>query len=530
MSQNRAMILIALSLLAGVAVDIVLSPTRNLAVIFLIPVMIAALWTPPSTVIVTSVVVVILDAIDVHEAHTPPDVWIISLTTLLALCAMAIILSMREEEIARRAREQEALASAATALVRSPSLKQAGEAIAEQTVRVLNVAAVLLWEGDRERREWRLIAARGLALEQTSPFQLIPFDQAIEFAEVARTQRPLEIRDVTHRDPNSSSAWQFARITDMSSAFIQPLLVEGDVVGIVLYLRKASHDFGSERRLIDPLGSLWAIAVENARLHDTAIRRAGEAEEAREHLQRFLVMVAHELRGPLTSILGYAQLLSRVRTGAEVDIQGLRTIESAARRVSRLTADLLDAGRIGAGTFTIRPRPTDLAALVREVAETQRTTAPGRTIVVETDDRIVGNWDDERIVQLVSNLTSNALKYSPPQAPVVLRAYRQGDEAIVDVTDHGVGVSPEQIQRLFQPFSRLDQTASIQGVGLGLYIAQGIVEAHGGRIQVESTPGEGSRFMIALPLDDPASPAGETPPGSAESPGEATDSAAGSPR
>lgn len=511
MSQNRALILIAMSLLIGAVVDIILTPTRNVAVIYLVPVMLAALWTPPSTVMVTSAIVVILDVIDIREAQTPADFWIISLTTLLALCAMAIILSMREEEIARRAREQEALANAATALVRSPSIKQAGEAIAEQAARVLNVAAVLLWQPDRERREWLLIAGRGLASEQTAPFQVLPFDRAPTFAEVVQTQRPLEIRDVSLLNPNSAATKQFAAVTGMSSAFIQPLVVEGDVVGVVSYLRPAPHDFSSERRLIDPLGSLWAIAVENARLHDTAVRRAGEAEEAREHLQRFLVMVAHELRGPLTSILGYAQLLNRTRSGTEADAQGLRTIESSARRVSRLTQDLLDAGRIGAGTFTIRTRQTDLTALMREVAETQRAANPARNIVVEADDPIVGNWDDERIVQLVTNLASNALKYSPSGEVVELRAYRQGDEAVVEVIDHGAGISPGQLQRLFQPFSRLDQTASIQGVGLGLYIARGIVEAHGGRIQVESALGQGSRFIIVLPLDDPAGPDGANP-------------------
>jgi signal transduction histidine kinase len=126
-------------------------------------------------------------------------------------------------------------------------------------------------------------------------------------------------------------------------------------------------------------------------------------------------------------------------------------------------------------------------------------------LVLEAPERLVGNWDGGRVGQLLANLVSNAIKYSPAGGEVRVALDCIGGEACVRVSDQGIGMSPDQIERLFQPFTRLYRGQEIHGLGLGLYISKAIAEAHGGRIWVESRPGQGSTFTVTLPL--PTAPA-----------------------
>jgi signal transduction histidine kinase len=199
--------------------------------------------------------------------------------------------------------------------------------------------------------------------------------------------------------------------------------------------------------------------------------------------------------------VGYAQLL-RQQSG-ETDNgdppRALARLEEALRTMHRLVNDLLDATRIGANRFVIRPAPMDLGELARQVAEEQQAAGGGHQFVVDAPAGVVGEWDAERLGQVLANLVSNAVKYSPDGTEVRIRV-RQSDEAVLlSVADRGAGIAASQIDQLFQPFARLGRERQATGTGLGLYIAKGIVEAHGGRIWVESSPGHGSTFSMSLP-------------------------------
>ncbi len=240
---------------------------------------------------------------------------------------------------------------------------------------------------------------------------------------------------------------------------------------------------------------------ETAQHARAAEQHAQAAELARQRLQEFLGMVAHDLRNLLAAILGSLQILAHRATQPSPARQQhvLLLIDTAAHSMSRLLDDLRDASTIGAGHFAIHTAQTDLAAIARRVVELQQASAVDHRLTVNAPARLEGTWDGERLNQLLTNLVSNALKYSPAGSEVQVSMHGGAGEARVCVSDHGIGLSPDQIQRLFQPFTRLRYGQDVQGVGLGLYISKAIVDAHGGRIWVESAPGQGSTFTVALP-------------------------------
>jgi signal transduction histidine kinase len=239
------------------------------------------------------------------------------------------------------------------------------------------------------------------------------------------------------------------------------------------------------------------VAVERER----SMRHARQAEDARRQLQDFTNLVVHELGNPLTALRGFTQLLRRHAHDDPRKIErDAVVIEQTALRLGRLVADLRDTTQIGAGRFRIRAVPTDLVALVREVTELQQAATSDHRLILESPDQVYGDWDRERLAQLVANLISNAIKYSPHGGDVQISVHPLESDVTVRISDHGPGIPPLQQERLFQPYSRLKQTSGIQGLGVGLYLARGIVEAHGGRIWVESQVGAGSTFGFTLPL------------------------------
>lgn len=503
MRGARAIALIAALWFVSLIVDVILLPERNYPVVYVIPVAFAAARASPRTVLVTSIAVLLTDLVDIYRAHITADIWSITLLSLAAICALAVWISVVRERLAQYASDQQGLAQTAEVLVEAPTLENAAQVIAEQAQRILSVAAVQLWEADHHRQEWRLIAARGIAPETEERVRHLPFDEAVLLNDLLRTDEILEIPDLSTSKAALSMTREVVAHEGFRSALVQPLSTSEQVVGAVSYIERAPRRFTHrDRERIRPLGHLWAVAIENSHLHDDALRGAREAEEARARLQSFLGLVAHDLRGPLTTVRGYAQLLRQQATTTPLDRESraLRAIEDGALRMQRLIGDLLDASRIGAGRFDVEPEPMDLTALVERTVEQMRAKSTTHTLILDAPEPLEGVWDPVRLSQVVENLLSNAIKYSPSEAEIVVQVRRQGNEACLRVTDHGIGIAPEQLPQLFQPFHRSAPTRATKGIGLGLYIARGIIEAMHGRITVESTVGQGTTFSVVLPI------------------------------
>jgi PAS domain S-box-containing protein len=271
--------------------------------------------------------------------------------------------------------------------------------------------------------------------------------------------------------------------------YSQPQRAGGEVVGRVWSFRDVTDRVRAEEH--------------RDRLLAGERRARAEAEEAVRVRDEFLSVASHELRTPLAS-------LSLAMQGLE---HGLETMEPsrvrwaiglAARQVKRLgqlVDTLLDVSRIHAGKLEIHREDVDLAAIARDVA-TQFADEAARhktTISVDGDASVVGSWDGFRLEQIVTNLVSNALKFGEGR-PVSLSLTTDGTTARLVVRDRGVGIRPEVRSRLFERFSRGVSARHYGGLGLGLYITRVLVEAHGGRIDVTSEPGEGSSFIVELPV------------------------------
>ena len=220
----------------------------------------------------------------------------------------------------------------------------------------------------------------------------------------------------------------------------------------------------------------------------------------------FLSMVSHELRSPLTSILGYAQLVQRdLEAGRQPrDLQKrLEVIVEQSKRVNSLVEDLLDASRAEAGRLALKLQWVDLPDLIGKKVGESMLLAPDHRFEVDLPPSVPPvRADPGRIEQVLSNLLSNAAKFSPPGTLITVRLLPEPDRVVVSVSDQGAGIAKEDIEGLFIPFHRVRQAAGreVKGVGLGLFISRSIVEAHGGDMWVQSELGKGSTFYFSLPL------------------------------
>ncbi len=229
-------------------------------------------------------------------------------------------------------------------------------------------------------------------------------------------------------------------------------------------------------------------------------------ERAVEKMRReFVADVTHELQTPLTSILGYVETLQEGVEDAATRERFLGVVQVEAKRLSRLLDDLLDLSRIQAGVLSYRQDLLDLGATVRDVAGRFRPRAEqdGRCLELHLpDEPLPVRGDADRLGQVLWNLLVNADKYTPAGGGIRVRVGKDGPWATVAVEDDGVGIPAEELPRIFDRFYRVDKGRSRQsgGTGLGLPIARGIVEAHGGRVEARSKVGKGSEFIVRLPL------------------------------
>jgi signal transduction histidine kinase len=220
----------------------------------------------------------------------------------------------------------------------------------------------------------------------------------------------------------------------------------------------------------------------------------------------FMSMVSHELRTPLNTLYLQAQLRRRIASGGGLDPQQLKTMmerdEQQIRNMVRLIEEMLDVSRMRRGMLSIAPRPSDLALVVRRVVESHSGHAQqaGCPLDISAPESLPGVWDEFRIEQVVANLLTNAMRYGGGR-PVRVRVESARDQARLAVSDNGIGISPADQARIFNQFERAVDKTTAPGLGLGLFIARNIVEAHGGQIGVQSEPGKGSTFTVQLPLD-----------------------------
>jgi signal transduction histidine kinase len=257
------------------------------------------------------------------------------------------------------------------------------------------------------------------------------------------------------------------------------------------------------------VGGLSETATLGAAFNEMAAEL--EQEEVRkEELDRlkdeFVLTASHELRSPLTSVQGFAELLMLERDSLTPrQAETVEVILDNCRHLVRLLNDLLDLARSDAGRLAIRPQPTEVAPLVEDVVRTMRaqTEAGGQTLTAQVQPGLPPiNVEADRIRQILVNLLTNAHEYSPEGASISVSAQAVGAEVEISVTDNGPGIPEDQLERIFDRFTRGDAglTQRVGGTGLGLAISKSLADLHGGSIGVESVVGQGSTFRVRLPI------------------------------
>ncbi|MFN2635388.1 MAG: PAS domain S-box protein [Thermoanaerobaculia bacterium] len=291
---------------------------------------------------------------------------------------------------------------------------------------------------------------------------------------------------------------EMLRSLGMVSYVCVPIVLRDTVLGTIGFVSAESgrrYD-GADLLLAHRVAALAATAMDNARLY----AEAGAAVRLRDD---FLSIAGHELRTPLTTLsLDLYRLLRRSDAAGDVETAAIAVkARRAAERLSRQIDQLLDVSRLSAGRMRIEPEELDLAGLTRElIAQHEDELArKGSRLDLRIQEPVVGVWDRRGMEQVVGNLLSNAIKYGEGR-PIGVELRSEGPDAVLGVRDHGIGIAPQDAGRIFERFERAVSDRHFGGLGLGLWIANEIVRASGGTLEVKSAPGEGSTFTLRIPL------------------------------
>jgi PAS domain S-box-containing protein len=286
------------------------------------------------------------------------------------------------------------------------------------------------------------------------------------------------------------------------STMIVALETREQAAGVVTLVSHTRTYGPRDLRFAEDIARRAAMAIDNARLY----RQAERAIRARDNV---LAAVAHDLRGPLNTILMRTSSMLDVPAQAERRTQSRRATEAlqrSARRMERLISDLVDGVSIEAGKFSIRKGFHTADEILHEALETVQPLATSKALELDVSIARCGRivCDKGRIGQAMINLLNNAVHFTPKGKRIVVRCAAIDGELLVSVADEGPGIKPDQIRHVFDRFWQAEKMAG-GGMGLGLWIAKGIIEAHGGRIWVESTPGRGTTFSFSIPLREKGS-------------------------
>lgn len=324
---------------------------------------------------------------------------------------------------------------------------------------------------------------------------------------VVRTGKPETIPEITDAlltqlvtDPE---LLRIVRALGLRSSMTLPLIARDRVVGAISFVTAESGRLygASDLALAQDLARRAAAAIDNAQLYK-------QAEAAIRIRDQFLTFASHELKTPITSVMGFAELLHRRTPHAtdltERDRRALSLIYTESARLGQLINSMLDLSRIEAGQLSIQYNPVDVNALTARVVEAQQITLQRHTLTyLAPDGPVIISGDELRLEQVLQNLIQNAIKYSPKGGPVRVKLERTEQGVALSISDNGIGIPQDMMPRLFSRFFRADNVKAYQisGLGIGLFVVKQIVNQHGGRIEVASREGKGSTFTVYLPLE-----------------------------
>jgi signal transduction histidine kinase/ActR/RegA family two-component response regulator len=419
--------------------------------------------------------------------------------------AIALGLESRGAELASKVGQLEALREVGEAIGSSLDLDEVLVEIVTNAVRLTGTDGGSIMEYDEAGDCFHVRAAFGSSPELLEQLRAITIHR--ESTLVGRTaleNQPLEVPDLaqTELDPHLDILFR----DGWRSVLAVPMLRGDKMVGVLVIRRRTTGAFPPDvKDLLQTFASQSALAIVNARLFRELQTKTKELEIASRHKSEFLASMSHELRTPLNAVIGFSEVLLDRMFGEinERQDEYLRDIWNSGRHLLELLNEILDLSKVEAGQMVLEPSTFTVASALEYTLAMVRERAARHAITVTVDvgdDVGTVDVDELRFKQVVLNLLSNAVKFTPDGGSVSVRAYREGTELMVTVTDTGIGVPPEDQERIFESFQQGRRGApKEEGTGLGLTLSRRIVGLFGGRMWLESTPGVGSTFGFSIP-------------------------------
>jgi signal transduction histidine kinase len=417
-------------------------------------------------------------------------------------------LQARTRELARSVEELQALGEVGRAVSSTLDLQTVLTTIVARAVQLSGTDGGAIYEYDELTGEFQLRATQGFDQEYIETIRATPIRMGEgAIGRAAEAREPIQIPDILEEGAYHARIRDVIVRSGFRALLAVPLLREDHIVGGLGVLRKSTGEFPAEViELLKTFATQSVLAIQNARLFREIEEKGHQLEIASRHKSQFLANMSHELRTPMNAILGYTELiLDQVYGDVPEKIQEvLDRVQNSGRHLLGLINDVLDLSKIEAGQLVLSLTDYSLKEVVQTVFTAVESLAAEKKLALKVlvpPDLPPGRGDERRLTQVLLNLVGNAIKFTEA-GEVRVEVAAQDAAFRVSVSDTGPGIAPADQERIFEEFQQADSSSTRKkgGTGLGLSIAKRIVELHGGRIGVESRPGQGSTFWFTLPM------------------------------
>ena len=417
-------------------------------------------------------------------------------------------LEARTGELTQSVEQLTALGEVSRAVSSTLDVETVLDMIVSRASQLAGAAGCSIYEYDEAAEQFELRATHNYDAEFVEALRAAPLRKGEGLmGRAAEMREPIQIPDITQPGAYQSSVRDTLIRFGYRALLSVPLLREDQIIGSLSFNRKAPGEFPPE--VVDVLKTFAtqsALAIQNARLFREIADKSAQLEAASRHKSEFLANMSHELRTPLNAIIGFSEVLVDRMFGElnEKQDEYLKDIYASGQHLLSLINDILDLSKIEAGRMELEATDFDLPSAIDNALTLVRERASRRGITLghSVDERLGPIRGDERKVkQVLLNLLSNALKFTPEGGRIDVSAGMHDEVAEVSVTDTGVGIAPEDQEAVFEEFRQVGAAdKKVEGTGLGLALSRKFIELHGGRIWVKSAVGAGSTFTFSLPL------------------------------
>jgi two-component system, NtrC family, sensor kinase len=417
-------------------------------------------------------------------------------------------LEARTQQLTRSIDELKALGEVGRAVSSTLDLETVLSTIVSRAAQLTGMDGGSIWEYDASAEAFHLHATDRLPDELVRMFRSAPIRKGEgALGRLAMTREPVEITDIADERNYPSRLREMLVAAGFRSVLTVPLLREDHLLGALAVNRTVPGSFSADVvALLKSFATQSALAIQNARLFREIEVKSRELEAASRHKSEFLANMSHELRTPLNAIIGFSEVLAERMFGEINDKQAeyIGDILQSGHHLLSLINDILDLSKIEAGRMELEVGEFDLPSVIDNTLILVRERAQRRSIVLRStaDARLRTIRADERKVkQVLLNLLSNALKFTPEGGRISVSTALRDGMATISVADTGVGIAPEDQALVFEEFRQVGTASKkVEGTGLGLAISRKFIELHGGSMWVESKPGAGATFFFTLPL------------------------------